>query len=589
MAYFDDISSIGKTHISQQTLQLYKLDGPRYGFYVNPTKTIILLSAEATLELAIAKKAKYCDILQIPHDSPNVIIHPDNDLNTRHTYGVRLLGCPFGTLEYCDKWLLDHYDDLRKCCQLVVDIPDSQLQWCFYHHILTKKVNHLLRCVSPSVLESYIQLVDSLLRKTFQHIIGVTVTDYIWNQVKTSVGAGGLGIIDTNTSALAAHAASCLEVLPSLNTVFASHLLPNTLWYHNLHNCVASLNQIATNVSITDYTSTKFHKPVLDLPSLQFQTLISLDKPRKLQYKFSTVMSACRDFIFLKSIPDEDDFNWFRIKSLFNPESGAFLTASLNADNTCTSEEFKAMLCDRLGIAQPCISPTTRCTCKTGAIIGVHGEHAHACAKGGERHDRHKGVSDHFCDMLAMTGVAIIKEPNDCFCLQDSKRRPDFQAKHLNRPGKKQNELFDISIVYPGSQQYLMEGSANTPGVAADIQFQHKSNIYSPLANNANFDFEGLIFESFGMFHEKAKELVNFCCTKMASKTGRPFAILKKYWTTRISVAVVRGTARMILSKYFDAVSSGISNRNCLDVLDRNQSTFASPFGGGLFGSDDFD
>ena len=63
-------------------------------------------------------------------------------------------------------------------------------------------------------------------------------------------------------------------------------------------------------------------------------------------------MSACRDFIFLRSIPDEDDFNWYRIKSLSNPESGAILTAALNVDNTCTSAEFKVILFDRLGIAQ---------------------------------------------------------------------------------------------------------------------------------------------------------------------------------------------------------------------------------------------
>ena len=124
--------------------------------------------------------------------------------------------------------------------------------------------------------------------------------------------------------------------------------------------------------------------------------------------------------------------------------------------------------------------------------------------------------------------------------------------------------------------------------VAAAHQFQQKSNTYSPLATNANYDFEGLIFESLGMFHEKAKELVDFCCTKMASKSGRPFAMIKRYWTSRISVAIVRGTARMILTKYFDAVSSsGIKNRGCLDVLDQCQSIFASSTG--VFAADDFD
>ena len=270
MGYFDDINSLGTTAYSQHTLRLYKTDGPKYGFHVNPNKTIIILGAEPTLALAIAKKAAYCEILNIPSDSPNVILHPDNDPSTKPLFGVRLLGCPFGTPDFCDKWLLDHYKSLCDSCQLVVDIPDTQLQWCFYHHILTKKVNHLLRCVSPSLLVTYIPLVDSLLRKTFQHIIGVTVTDYIWSQVKTSVGVGGLGIIDTNITALSAHAASCLEALPFLKSVLPSELLPDTMWFHNLYNSVAAMNHIVSKISAIDHSSTKSSKPTFEAETLQF-------------------------------------------------------------------------------------------------------------------------------------------------------------------------------------------------------------------------------------------------------------------------------------------------------------------------------
>ena len=579
VGYFDDISSLGDTTNSKRTLELYKTEGPQYGFHVNPKKTIILLGAELTLNLASAKKAEYCDILGIPHDSPNVIIHPDNDPSTRPIYGVRLLGCPFGTPDFCELWLNEHYKNLCASCQLVIDIPDAQLQWCFYNYILTKKVNHLLRCVSPDSLVRYNDLVDTLLRKTFQHIIGVTVTDHIWRQVKTSVGVGGLGIVDIETTALSAHAASCLEVLPFLTSVLTLDSLMTTKWYHNMSDCVAAMNHIVTKVSDIEYTSTKSRKPALDPLFLQLDSLMSTDCPHKLQFKFSTFMSACRDFMFLRSICDDDDYNWCRIKSLSNPESGAILTASLNIDNTCTSEEFRVILCDRLGIPHPFISPTTRCTCKSAALIGVHGEHAHNCAMGGERYARHKIVCDHFCDLIALSGVAVAPEPSDCFSLDDSKKRPDFFAKNINRPGRLPTELFDVSIVNPGGKGYLKAGSANTPGVAAEHQLQLKSNTYSSLASSANYDFQGIIFESYGMFHEKAKDLINFCCTKIASRTGRPFAKQKKFWTTRISVAIVRGTARMILTKYFDVVSSTcIKNKECLNSLDQDSSVFASPF-----------
>ena len=128
MGFFDDISSLGDTTNSKRTLELYKTEGPEFGFHVNPKKTIILLSAVPTLNLALAKKAEYCYILGIPHDSSNVIIHPDNDPSTIPIYGVRLLGCPFGSPTFCDNWLNDHYKNLCASCQLVIDIPDAQLQ-----------------------------------------------------------------------------------------------------------------------------------------------------------------------------------------------------------------------------------------------------------------------------------------------------------------------------------------------------------------------------------------------------------------------------------------------------------------------------
>ena len=178
-----------------------------------------------------------------------------------------------------------------------------------------------------------------------------------------------------------------------------------------------------------------------------------------------------------------------------------------------------------------------------------------------------------------MAGIKTTREPDDCFSIDDSKKRPDFVARKLNRPGKRANELFDVSIVFPGGKAHLKLGSAHLAGIAAHSQFQLKSRSYSPLAFNSDYDFQGLIFESYGKFHEKATDLINFCCTKMASRSGRPFAPIKKYWMTRISVAVVRGTARMILTKYFDVVaSSGVKNKGCLDSLDHSHSVFASPF-----------
>ena len=566
--FFDDISTHASTTNSLQILELYITEGPKYGFYVNPKKTVILLGPESSPDIAVSKKDKYCSLLNIPSDSPNVIIHPDNDPSTLNSYGTRLLGCPVGSVDFHREWLIKQYNTLVDDCQLVVDIPDAQLQWCFFHYILSRKINHILRCVNPRLLFDYISQVDQLLKNTFEHIIKATITDKIWTQVKTSIGIGGLGVPDFSTHCYSAHAASCLEVLPHLNSIFSSDVISNLQWFHNMLHCVTTMHELVTTSE----------NPDIDSTILQLNSLTSLVNPRKLQKKFSNILSKSQDSSYLKTIRLDDDFNWSRIHSLCNPESGAILTATLNRDNTCSSEEFQVILRDRLGMKHPFISDTTYCTCAKGCLIGEHGEHAHACAKGGERDARHKSVLDHCCDMITLSGVAVTQEPNDCFALEDSKKRPDFIAKNLNRPGKSPNTLGDVSIVFPGGKSYIKLGSANRPGVAADHQSEQKSKMYSPLAASSNHDFIGLIFESYGMFHKEVKDLINLCCSRMASRRGKPFAMLKKYWTTRISVAVVRGTARMILTKYFDVVTeSGVRNTGCLDVLDHSHSVFASP------------
>ena len=55
------------------------------------------------------------------------------------------------------------------------------------------------------------------------------------------------------------------------------------------------------------------------------------------------------------------------------------------------------------------------------------------------------------------------------------------------------------------------------------------------------------------------------------------FPILKKYWTNRISIANMRGTARMLLSANLESVKmASVDDLGCFDAVDKSLGVFAS-------------
>ena len=240
-----------------------------------------------------------------------------------------------------------------------------------------------------------------------------------------------------------------------------------------------------------------------------------------------------------------------------------------------TTEEFRALLCLRLGVPQPFISESTRCTCATRALIGKHGEHAHNCAKGGLREARHRDIA-HVCrDMIGQAGVVAVLEPSDLFVLDDSKKRPDIIAKRLHPDSN--DVIFDVQVTNPSGPSNLDRGSATTKGVSAQLRYGEKIRKYKEEALNHNLDFIPSTFESYGLFHPSVTNLINHCCTLIASRLGVSFPMIKKYWRNRISVANLRGTARMLLTSYFEvATAATVKDMSCFHVVDRNLSIFAS-------------
>jgi len=109
--------------------------------------------------------------------------------------GITLLGCPISfpgtssqTVHRWDAVLAD----LEKATDRVTQVADLQVA----HHLLRAcldacKVNHLLRCSDPYVVEDRVVKADQLIRKAFEHLLGAGMSPTQAEQAALPIGVGG--------------------------------------------------------------------------------------------------------------------------------------------------------------------------------------------------------------------------------------------------------------------------------------------------------------------------------------------------------------------------------------------------------------
>ena len=179
--------------------------------------------------------------------------------------------------------------------------------------------------------------------------------------------------------------------------------------------------------------------------------------------------------------------------------------------------------------------------------------------------------------MIGQAGVYVRREPKNLFILDNTHQKPDLIARKLN-PSSQKDTIFDVGVVNP--QCYLDQGSATIVGVSANIYLRSKDNKYGKLPSAEIYESQQLIFECFGLFHPTVKKLVNYVCGLISSRIGVAFPIIKKYWTNRIFIANMRGTARMLLTASYQlAQKASVFDSRCFDVVDRSMGVFASTSG----------
>jgi len=151
-------------------------------------------------------------------------------------------------------------------------------------------------------------------------------------------------------------------------------------------------------------------------------------------------------------------------------------------------------------------------------------------------------------------------EPNNLFVTELNKKtgnpsqcRPDLlikdvpydtglKSKHLHK-----DIILDVSITYPASFSAIQSKKTDLiQGAASNHTFDMKKRKYEKISDG-KYKVIPIILETFGFIHETSKAFIKHLIHLAAQYSPIHKSVLHNYWFKRISVALQRYNAQMVL------------------------------------------
>ncbi len=222
-AYIDDLSVGASFDRMMKIIQHIMVKGNDYGVVFNKEKTVILIGKCSSFDVALARQKWYTDQGFLVS---NVIIHPcnvaeDQKLRQEELYGCICLGAPIGCDRYVSMWLSNKLESLRFESQVLADFAGPmQCKMLMLRFSFAQKINHLLRCLPPSLTNDFAKNFDALKISVFSKILGIDsrkLNTLQQAQILTHIRDGGFGLGNSAATAPAAYVASVTTSLASLS------------------------------------------------------------------------------------------------------------------------------------------------------------------------------------------------------------------------------------------------------------------------------------------------------------------------------------------------------------------------------------
>ena len=322
-----------------------------------------------------------------------------------------------------------------------------------------------------------------------------------------------------------------------------------------------------TSIRIINYKNT--YDEVSALTLILTQSTLTTNTSNKLQSLFASSNLQQQYLQFIQTIQN-DKYALAAFLSSATPEgSQALLTTPKTKSLQLTSLEFKTIINLRLR-ANITEIPNMRCSCSGNSEIDNKGDHLSKCRKGKEIFATHDAVKQEIVAFCRSNGLYARAEPNNMFRIQDpdDNKRPDIEVRGLPT-----NLLLDVTVVSPLYSDLSIPQS-KIQGRAAARTVIVKNNKYQAAATSAGYSFIPIAFENRGLWSKETKDFFNLVIKHGSQQNYIKPAILKCYWMRRISLTLLKFSARSILKKQsrIQSPNNYHDESNYLDVI-HSQST----------------
>jgi hypothetical protein len=578
----------------------YLDDGIAGGDEVALTKVWEILTSPQAKNLGLDLQSAKCEIIVITNNAKTIqaarnmqVIMGIAEQNMHMDGNFELLGTPIGSETHMANFIESKIIENEEIAMKIASLQDKQcaslmLQYCTGFC----KINHLMRTIPvfPKITQQ-LEKHQIIMRKAWQHVLGIDFTDNEWQQMELPTRFGGMGERNPVEHHAVAYTASITSAM--ILDVWAAdeeHLRQTAADVSlaldmgdkekgSMKQMVAKYGDIQDKLKYEprkSYTGQeliplklvdpqeqddirKSHKKagtvrLSETPKLQthMSAWVNLKKFYKLYMHYTGGQSEAH-----KTVENRKHDHALLMKALLLPGAGAFIKA-LPKYGRMSKQELSIAVRLRLStqvgyVLDPkCSNECTACDTskiKVNGVLDQRGRHALVCKGTGHINWRHNRVRDLVFDEFRKTGKRVSKEQAISTNGDNTVAADVFvhngaeQGKHL---------AMDVSIVYAvqkaiKGKNALQTNEAPEGMVAVTTGQKNKKHKLNTEQSNTTV-FTPLVANHLGGFELKAFETLREVAIKACVAKGirNPTSV---YFMRRISVAIQKANADAICSR----------------------------------------
>ena len=388
--YLDDGSIVGSAVQLRQVVDIVQELGPPRGLHLSCPKSTVWCPSAAM------EASRGADQEQGAEDEPGgdplnrgipLVLGP----------GVVLLGAPVGSESHEKLVIRERVEKIKAITDRLPLLKDPQSEFVILRSCLAQpKVMFSLRTTNPLPHQDLWQEFDFIVREALCRILGATLAQQQWMQVKLAVAGGGLGLRSATDHGPAAYAIS----------VLSAQELKLQMLGRNAEDCPPNL----TRVVVDRLNETTGREDTIESLKGATQREISLAVDMKNHEELSNLIEdsgSIRDKARLGSLGLHHAGSWLNVVP--SP------ALSLNLQPA----EFIVAVKYRLGMS---VFPREGRCMACPVMSDVMGDHAISCGWGGERITRHNALRDVLFSTCQQAALAPVRE--DRALLPGTEARP---------------------------------------------------------------------------------------------------------------------------------------------------------------------